>query len=235
MNYFICFYCISIFIMLYILIYTLYNTHINNIISTSKIICNTKEDIDKLISEVKTGDFILFKSRDFQETLYFPYYTHIGIIIFKNNMPFILDTFIFLNEVVLFNLKEYINSYCGEINIFKMNWKERETKILYNINKIFYTYTDIIQIPYKNMKRYNISTIFKQIFNNTSQFNELTCTGLINYIIENKIDNFTLPDTIILQNKEYISSIYYIDNTKINKCNITYNSTIPHPIELYYL
>lgn len=137
---------------------------------------------------IKSGDIVLFrsKSKDYLTEL-IEHFTHIGIVIFINNKPYILETHskndplnigISTEGVNIYNYYDRINTYEGNIYLLKLKKplnNIQEKKLLTNIDK----YKKIKFI--KNYKQYYKKYCLINLYKNTN--NGMICSEFIYYIL----------------------------------------------------
>jgi hypothetical protein len=157
------------------------------------------------IDEYESGDLLFFVSKD-SEVMWLPYYfTHVGIVVKKNDKIYVLDADPLLKGKYLIELEEYIKKYCGNIYLFKFFWNENDKKnILNNLDIIMNETLNIVDEA-------SVFDLLKTIFNS-----HLTCVGLATKIIFNKENNIIIPDELIINLKDKINYVKRIKKQDIN-------------------
>jgi hypothetical protein len=139
---------------------------------------------------IKTGDIVLFRSKnkDYLTELIISF-THIGMIIFIDNKPYILETHskndplnigVSTEGVNIYNFYNRINKFEGHIYLLKLKKplnNIQENKLITNIDK----YKKIKFI--KNYKNYYKKYCLINLYKNTNK--GMICSEFIYYILNN--------------------------------------------------
>lgn len=139
-------------------------------------------------NNIKSGDIVLFRSKnkDYLTELIINF-THIGMIIFIDNKPYILETHskndplnigISTEGVNIYNFYDRINTYKGHIYLLKLKKplnNIQEKKLLTNIDK----YKKIKFI--KNYKNYYKKYCLIKLYKNTNK--GMICSEFIYYVL----------------------------------------------------
>ncbi len=134
---------------------------------------------------IKTGDIVLFRTKNISK-LIIPF-THIGMIIFIDNKPYILETHskndplntgVSTEGVNIYNFYDRINTYEGHIYLLKLK------KPLNNIqkNKLITSIDKYKKIKFiKNYKNYYKKYCLINLFKNTNK--GMICSEFIYYVL----------------------------------------------------